>query len=64
VRRGDTVEPVASARGGWDLFHTAFAAAVRGKGPVPVDPWDAVSTATVLDAARSSARDGQVVRLP
>ncbi|MFF7593919.1 Gfo/Idh/MocA family protein [Streptomyces mirabilis] len=64
VRRGDTIEPVASARGRWDLFYTAFAAAVRGKGPVPVDPWDAVATATVLDAARSSARDGQVVRLP
>ncbi|MFE1983644.1 Gfo/Idh/MocA family oxidoreductase [Streptomyces mirabilis] len=64
VRRGDAVEPIASNRGRWDLFYTAFAAAVRGKGPVPVDPWDAVATATVLDAARSSARDGRVVRLP
>ncbi|WP_432197488.1 Gfo/Idh/MocA family protein [Streptomyces sp. bgisy027] len=64
VRRGDTAEPVMSSRGRWDLFYTSFAAAVRGEGPVPVDPWDAVATATVLDAARSSARDGQVVRLP
>ncbi len=29
--------------------------------PVPVDPWDAVATAEVLDAARRSASTGQVV---
>lgn len=28
---------------------------------VPVDPWDAVATAAVLDAARASARTAQVV---
>jgi predicted dehydrogenase len=50
-------------RGRWDLFYPAFAEAVRGRGPVPVDPRDAVATATVLDAARSSATSGQVVRL-
>jgi predicted dehydrogenase len=62
LRRGDVVEPVQSARGSWDLFYPAFAAAVRGAQPVPVDPWDAVATAAVLDAARTSARTGQVVR--
>jgi predicted dehydrogenase len=61
VLRGDTAEPVPSVRGAWDLFYPAFAAAVRGTGPVPVDPWDAVATAAVLDAARASARTGQVV---
>jgi predicted dehydrogenase len=61
VLRGDTGSPVPSARGAWDLFYPAFAAAVRGTGPVPVDPWDAVATAAVLDAARASARTGQVV---
>ena len=61
LRRGETAEPVPSARGGWDLFYPAFAAAVRGTQPVPVDPWDAVATATVLDAARISARTAQVV---
>jgi predicted dehydrogenase len=61
VHRGDTAEPVPSARGAWDLFYPAFAAAVRGTQPVPVDPWDAVATAAVLDAARASARTGQVV---
>ena len=59
--RGDTAEPVPSARGAWNLFYPAFAAAVRGTQPVPVDPWDAVATAAVLDAARASARTGQVV---
>ena len=52
-----------SERGAWDTFYPAFAAAVRGTGPVPVDPWDAVATAQVLDAARQSANDGTVVRL-
>jgi predicted dehydrogenase len=61
LQRGASVEPVPSARGAWDLFYPAFASAVRGTCPVPVDPWDAVATATVLDAARASARTGQVV---
>jgi predicted dehydrogenase len=60
--RGDTAELVPSARGAWDLFYPAFAAAIRGTLPVPVDPWDAVATAAVLDAARTSARTRQVVR--
>ncbi len=63
LRRGpDIAEPVPSVRGSWDLFYPAFAAAVRGTQPVPVDPWDAVATASVLDAARASARTGQVIR--
>jgi len=61
LRRGDTEEPVPSAHGAWDLFYPAFAAAVRGIQPVPVNPWDAVATAAVLDAARASARTAQVV---
>ncbi|MFG2000334.1 Gfo/Idh/MocA family protein [Spirillospora sp. NPDC048911] len=64
VRRGDHAEPAPSAHGAWDRFYPAFAAAVRGDRPVPVDPWDAVATATVLDAARTSATTGEVVRLP
>ncbi|MEU1662364.1 Gfo/Idh/MocA family oxidoreductase [Streptomyces sparsogenes] len=63
VLRGDRVEQVPSVRGAWDRFYPAFAAAVRGTGPVPVDPWDAVATATVLDAARTSADTGAVVNL-
>jgi predicted dehydrogenase len=60
---GDTGALITSDRGRWDLYYPAFAAAVRGAGPVPVDPADAVRTMTVLDAARVSARTGEAVRL-
>jgi predicted dehydrogenase len=56
-------EPVAVERGRWDTFYPAFAAAVGGAGPVPVDPRDAIATAVVLDAARAAAETGEVVRL-
>ena len=58
LRLGAGREVLPSERGRWDEFYARFAAAVRGDGPVPVDPWDAVATATVLDAARRSAAEG------
>jgi predicted dehydrogenase len=61
VMRGDAAELSPSAHGAWNLVYPAFAAAVRGTQPVPVDPWDAVATAAVLDAARTSVRTGQVI---
>ena len=64
VHRGDDGEPVPTLPGAWQPFYPAFAAAVRGTGPVPVDPQDAVATAAVLDAARRSATEGVVVDLP
>ena len=63
LSRGEEREALPTDRGRWDIFYPAFAAAVRGEGTVPVDPRDAVATATVLDAARRSATDGGVVRL-
>ncbi|WP_149202892.1 Gfo/Idh/MocA family protein [Actinotalea subterranea] len=54
---GDEREAVPSAAGGHADFYRAVAAWVTG-GPVPVDPWDAVRTAAVLDAARRSAASG------
>ncbi|WP_250007374.1 Gfo/Idh/MocA family oxidoreductase [Actinoplanes sp. M2I2] len=63
IHRGDEGTPVRSERGRWDLYYPAFAAAVRGDGPLPVDPADVVRTMTVLDAARESARSGQAIRL-
>jgi predicted dehydrogenase len=63
LRRGEDTTPVTLLRGRWDTFYPAFATAVRGKGPVPVDPRDAVVTATVLDAARRSAATGQAISL-
>jgi predicted dehydrogenase len=63
LHRGDAGEPVPTERGRWDTFYPAFARAVRGLGPVPVDPRDAVATATVLDAVRRSALSGSVIQL-
>ena len=55
VYRGDAGEAVPSERGRWDTYYPAFAAAVRGAGPLPVDPWDAVAALAVLEQARASA---------
>jgi predicted dehydrogenase len=63
VFRDGTSEVLPSERGAWPTFYPAFAAAVRGEGPVPVNPWDAVATARVLDAARESANFGEAIRL-
>jgi predicted dehydrogenase len=62
VHRGDGGEIVETLPGAWHTFYPAFAAAVRGTGPVPVNARDAVATAMVLDAARRSATEGGVVR--
>ena len=61
--RGELVEPVVSERGRWDLFYPAVAGAVRGEGPVPVDPADAVRTLELIEAARVSAAEHRVVAL-
>jgi predicted dehydrogenase len=63
VFRNGTSEALRSERGAWDAFYPAFAAAVRGTRPVPVNPWDAVATARVLDAARESANFGEAIQL-
>ncbi len=63
LRRGDDVSTVPSERGRWDRFYELWAAALRGEGPVPVDPWDAVATAALLDAARRSAAQGRSVEV-
>jgi predicted dehydrogenase len=62
--RGAASEPYATERGRWDLFYATFAGAVRGNNPPPVNPHDAVATATVLAAAKSSAASGSVVAVP
>jgi predicted dehydrogenase len=61
--RGQAGAPVRSERGRWDLFYPMFAAAVRGEGPLPVDPHDSVRALEVLDAARTSAATGTAVEL-
>jgi predicted dehydrogenase len=64
IHRGGVAAPVPAQRGSWSSFYTGFARAVRGEAPPPVDPWDAVATLEVLDAARRSAVTGQVVQVP
>ncbi|WP_354702159.1 scyllo-inositol 2-dehydrogenase (NADP(+)) IolW [Paraconexibacter sp. AEG42_29] len=63
LQRGEQGEPVPSERGRWDSFYPAFGAAVRGEGPVPVDPQDAITALTVLDAIRRSATEGRSLEL-
>ena len=55
--------PVPLPTGGHHDVYPAVEAWVRGAGPVPVDPADAVATARVLDAARDAARTRSVVTL-
>ncbi|MEJ5915402.1 Gfo/Idh/MocA family protein [Pseudokineococcus sp. 1T1Z-3] len=61
VVRGQERTPVPTPPGGHADLYRQVAAAVRGEGAWPVDPADAVATLAVLDAARASARTGQVV---
>ncbi len=63
LRRGGAAGPVESERGRWDTYYPAFAAAVRGEGPVPVDPRDAVASLGVIDAIRISATERRAVSL-
>ena len=63
LQRGETSEPVPSERGRWDTYYPAFAAAVRGEGPVPVDPREAVASLTVIDAIRASAEQRRTIDL-
>ncbi|WP_282945054.1 Gfo/Idh/MocA family oxidoreductase [Cellulomonas endometrii] len=61
--RGAEKQPVRRAPGGHPDFYRAVEAWVRGTGPVPVDPADAVVTARVLDAALVSSAEHRVVQL-
>lgn len=61
--RGDERTPVLRTPGGHADYYRVVEAWVRHDGPVPVDPWDAVATARVLDAAVLSAREDRVVHL-
>ena len=64
LQRGDHHDLVPSERGRWDTYYPAFAAAVRGNGDVPVDPWSAVAALEVIDAARRSAAESRIETIP
>ena len=63
VERGRESTVVPTERGRWDLFYPAFAAAVRGSGPLPVEPGEALEVLRILDAVLVSAREHRVVDL-
>jgi predicted dehydrogenase len=63
LHAGHTTRPWPSERGDWTEFYASFANAVRGRGVVPVDPWDAVASLEVLEAARRSTATEQVVAI-
>ncbi|MBO1740757.1 Gfo/Idh/MocA family oxidoreductase [Leifsonia sp. TF02-11] len=63
LRTASGTEPVPSAQGDYRDYYARMAAAVRGNGPVPVTPQEAVDTLEVLDAARLSDAESQVVTL-
>ncbi|WP_392542373.1 Gfo/Idh/MocA family oxidoreductase [Oryzobacter telluris] len=64
--RGGEREPVAREASSQADFYRAVAAAVASDDPqalMPVDPWDAVHTLAVIDAARVAAAEERVVRV-
>lgn len=70
VVAGSERHPAPVGPGEYADFYRAVLAALAGPDPaarqaaMPVDPHDALVTATIIDAARVSARSGTVVTLP
>ncbi|MFI5955787.1 Gfo/Idh/MocA family oxidoreductase [Cryptosporangium sp. NPDC051539] len=58
---GDAVRPYRTLSGEYARFYEGVVAALTTGAPMPVDPRDAVSTLTVLDAARESAASRSIV---
>ncbi len=52
---GDRLDPVPTVPGAYETFYTSLVAALGGRGPAPVDPWDAVRVLEILEAARLAA---------
>jgi predicted dehydrogenase len=60
---GDELGPVPTLPGAYQRFYEGVARALREGGPPPVDPGEAISALEVLEAAKTSARERQVVEL-
>jgi predicted dehydrogenase len=56
-------EAVRTEPGRYAEFYALLVEALRGRGPAPVDPRDAVASLMVVEAARQSAEEGSVVVL-
>jgi predicted dehydrogenase len=59
--RGADSEAVPSEPGAWPAFYARVERWLREGGAPPVDPADAVSVLTVIEAARRSAASGGTV---
>jgi predicted dehydrogenase len=59
-RRDGAVSPIPTERGRYIAFYELLRDAVRGLGPVPVDPVDSLRVLRVLDAAERAAMTGAV----
>ncbi len=57
----EVVRRVPTARGAYETFYAMLVAALEGRGPVPVDPWDAVRVLEILEQAKLAATEGPVV---
>ncbi len=60
---GETTQ-VATEPGAYQRYYEGVAAALRGDGAMPVDPRDSVAGLRIIEAARRSAQERQVVALP
>jgi scyllo-inositol 2-dehydrogenase (NADP+) len=49
--RGDESQPLRSENGAWPRFYEHVGLALRGEGPLPVDPRDAVTVLEILERA-------------
>ena len=49
--------------GDYQAFYGGVAAALQGEAPPPVTAWDATASVAVLEAARSSAKEGRAIEL-
>ena len=47
-------QPYPTRNGDYGAFYAGLVDALRGSGPNPVDPWDAVASLKVIEAARAS----------
>ena len=57
----DDEREIALEPGAYETFYASVRDALRGEGPLPVDPRDSVAALRVIDAARRSARDCTVI---
>ncbi len=56
----EIVRRVPTVPGAYETFYTMLVTALEGRGPLPVDPWDAVRVLEILEQAKRAAKEGAV----